>query len=374
MRLVRVSYLVPLILFGAMSLPLAFFGATCNPKFPFEQQKPMGWQGADAAYSIPLPDGRVVWIFGDTLYGEKRIVHGNDPQMTHNSLGISTCDANGKWNLQYVIKRVAEANAESYFSPKNPQHWYWAMDGFVADGDLWVTLLCVRHPLHSIPGAMDFETCGADLAQIRHLNRDPQQWEVTYHRLVDDGLKAYPSASAVVDGDYVYIFALYETGSKPLLATRIALRGLNSPKENLEYFAEDGTWKHGFEPIHAKEIMHTGSTELSIRYHSDLGKWLAILVEPGTFSDKIILRAAPKLTGPWVGDTVVYRIPELQPGPEHDKNTFCYAGKEHPEFESRNDLVFTYVCNTFDVPTLATNYKIYFPQVVRIPMPGLEGH
>jgi hypothetical protein len=59
----------------------------------------------------------------------------------------------------------------------------------------------------------------------------------------------------------------------------------------------------------------------------------------------------------------------MQPGPARDKNVFCYAGKEHPEFEKTGDLMFTYVCNTMDVPSLVTNRKIYFPQIVHIPMP-----
>ena len=28
-----------------------------------------GWTGADATYSVPLPDGRVLWMFGDTFIG-----------------------------------------------------------------------------------------------------------------------------------------------------------------------------------------------------------------------------------------------------------------------------------------------------------------
>jgi hypothetical protein len=371
MRLIRVSCFVRLVVFFALSLPCISFAATCSPQFPPEQHKALGWQGADAAYSIPLPDGRDVWIFGDTLYGEQRVVHGNNPQMTHNSLGISTCDAQGKWNLQYVV-RQGSGNAESYFSPQDPQHWYWAMDGFVANGDLWVTLLCIRHPSHPSPGAMDFETCGSDLAQVSHLNRDPQQWEVKYHPLVADGVKSYPSASAVVHGDYAYIFAMYEAGSRPLVVTRIPLRGLNDPKDHLEYLAEDGSWKPGFDPAHAKAVMQPGITELSVRYHPGLGKWLAVMLEPQGFSDKVILRTAPDLTGPWTEGTVIYHIPEMQPGPTRDKNTFCYAGKEHPEFESQGELVFTYVCNTFDVPSLGTNLKIYFPQLIRVPMPKLD--
>jgi hypothetical protein len=55
--------------------------------------------------------------------------------------------------------------------------------------------------------------------------------------------------------------------------------------------------------------------------------------------------------------------------PEYDKDTFCYAGKEHPEFE-KGDLVFTYVCNTMNVKKLETEMGIYYPKVVRMKMPA----
>lgn len=344
--------------------------SSCTPSFPPQPGKAMGWQGADAAYSIPLPDGRDVWIFGDTLYGRKREVEGHDPRQVHNSLGISTCGPDGKWNLEYVIKRDNQGHAASYFSPADPNHWYWAMAGFTAKGDLWVTLLCIRHASKPGPWAMDFETCGADLAQVSHLNRDPQDWKVTIHPLVSDGVHAYPSACAVVYDGYANIFALYETGSRPLLATRIPLSGLEALTANLQYLASDGKWKPGFDPTHAKAVMETGSTELSIHYHPELKQWVAVLLKPAGFSDEVILRTAPQLTGPWSEGKVVYHIPEMQPGPKRDKNVFCYAGKEHPEFESKHDLVFTYVCNTMNVPELVTHQNIYHPQVVRMPWPA----
>lgn len=339
--------------------------AQCQPQFPLESGKAMGWQGADAAYSIPLPDGRDVWIFGDTLYGPKRFVEGHDPQQVHNSLGISTCKG-GKWAMAYVIQHDAEGQPISYFSPSDPKHWYWALDGFYANGDLWVTLLCIRHPAKPQPWAMDFESCGSDLAQISGLKRDPHDWQVKIHSLVRDGVAAYPSASTVVEGKYAYLFALYEHGDRPLLATRIPLGGLANPSSNLEYLAADGTWRKGFEPAKAKEVMARGSTELSIRYNRASQQWRAILFEPTMFSAKMILRTAPTLTGPWSEGTLLYTVPEMQPGPQRDKNVFCYAGKEHPEFESaKNEVVATYVCNTMDVPGLVSNLGIYHPIVVR---------
>lgn len=87
--------------------------------------------------------------------------------------------------------------------------------------------------------------------------------------------------------------------------------------------SNDGTWKHGFNRAHAKEVMKTGSSELSIWYHPALKQWLAVMLEPSGFSDKVILRRAPDLTGPWTEGQIIYPIPEMQPGPSRDKNTFC---------------------------------------------------
>jgi hypothetical protein len=345
--------------------------SACTPKFYLQTGRPLGWLGADAAYSIPLADGRDVWIFGDTLYGEQRAVHGNNPQMIRNSIGISTCGEAGNWNLTHVIRKDAQGHPQDFFHARLPDTWYWAMDGFVAGRDLWVTLLCVRNaPAKS--QAMGFETCGADLARVSAPGPDPQQWKIDYFPLVPDGAHAYPSATAVVEGSDAYLFALEESGTRPLLATRIPLKGLRDPAAHLEYLGPAGKWRSGFTPQNAEPVMKQGSSELSIRYHPELHQWLAVLFAPDAFSSSILLRTAPSLTGPWTAGQVIYKTPEMQPGnPGYDKDTFCYAAKEHPEFE-RGDLVFTYVCNTFAVPKLATETAIYFPQVVRMKMPPLH--
>ena len=186
---------------------------SCMPDFPLD----VSWQGADAAYSIPLPDGRDVWIFGDTLYGKSRsLLPNGDPLMVRNSIGISTCGKHGKAKLMHVIRRDANGAAKDFFTAQHPHIWYWALDGFYYDKSLWVTLLCVRNAPKTSPSALGFETCGTDLARVSGLGSDAQKWKIQYFSLVDDGAKAYPSASAVIDGEYAYIFALYEVGSRPL--------------------------------------------------------------------------------------------------------------------------------------------------------------
>jgi hypothetical protein len=367
-RAIAVSGAFLLLLAGRSAFAVAA-DAACTPEFPLEHGQAYGWLGADAAYSIPLPDGRDVWIFGDTLYGQQRVVNGSTPQMVRNSIGISTCD-HGRWNLHYAIRKDAQGHPQSFFQPQHPNTWYWALDGFVAGRDLWVTLLCVRNA-PAKTAAMAFETCGTDLARIAAPGPDPQTWKIDYFPLVPDGAHAYPSATAVVHEPDAYIFALRESGSRPLLATRIPLAGLADPQKNLEYLGSDGQWQPGFDPAAAQEVMHKGSPELSIRYHPELKQWVAVMFEPEAFSAKIVLRTAPTVIGPWSDGQAIYTVPDMQAAtPGYDKDTFCYAAKEHPEFE-HGDLVFTYVCNTFDVPKLATNPGIYFPRVVRMPTPPL---
>lgn len=337
----------------------------CEPQFPAKQQ----WLGGDAAYSIPLPDGRSVWIFGDTLYGDKRVVVGNEPRMVRNSIGISRCDE-GKWELDYVMKRGADNGFEDFFKARKKDTWYWALDGFYHDNNLWVTALCLRNAKTEL----GFDTCGVDLAKVSGLEKDPQQWQVEIQPLIEDGVRAYPSSTAVVEGDFAYIFALYENGSRPLLVTRIPLTGLDNAAKNMQYLAKSGKWRKGFDPKNAKEVMAKGNTEMSIRYHPGLKQWIAVMNYPQMFSDKIISRTAPALTGPWGNEQVIYTMPEMQKShAAYDADTFCYAGKEHPEFRDDDSILITYACNTRSVPKLATNMEIYFPQVVRIPLSKVKG-
>jgi hypothetical protein len=361
----------------AWTLSLAlFFAATsfaappdtkeCKPSFPFQGE----WLGADAAYSIPISDGRVVWIFGDTLIGKERVVTGDTPRMVRNSIGVSTCDPTKGWKIDYAIRKDSSGQSLDFFQSPSKAHWYWALDGFFHKDTLWVSLLCIRDKPVEGSAAMAFETCGGDLAKVSNLSASPQQWKVDVFPLVPDGVKAYPSSTAVVSGEHAYIFASYEKPPSPMLLTRIPLNGLAAPKENLQYLANDDSWKPGLDPSNAKYVMTPGASEMSVRYHPGLKKWVAVMIGQPFPSDKILFRTAPELAGPWSDGQVIHRIAEMQPSsPGYDKDTFCYAAKEHPEFEAPGNLFFTYVCNSFTVSKVAKMPSIYFPQTVTMPMP-----
>lgn len=342
---------------------------SCTPKF--EQTPP--WLGSDIASSILLPDGRNVWLFGDTLYGDKRVVNGDDPQMVNNSIAVSTCKK-GKWDIKYTIRRAPDGNFVSFFRPQHANTWYWPLDGLYYKGDLWVTLLCERAAPKGNAFALGFEACGADLARITGIsNPDPQKWKVEYFQLVPDGAKSYPTATAVVHDGHVYLFSMNEVGERPLVATRIPLAGLHEPRKNLQYLAADGSWKRGFDPKNAKPVMAKGTTEPSIRYHREVNKWVAVMMGPEHPTGRVIFRTADNLLGPWTDGETIYRFPEMKTdAPGYDPDVMCYAAKEHPQFEKPGELVFTYVCNSLKPAKLVPLSHIYYPQTVRQPMPPVK--
>jgi Domain of unknown function (DUF4185) len=337
----------------------------CEPSFPFSG----GWLGADVAYSIPLADGRDLWIFGDTLYGDERKVVGDEPRMVRNAVGLSTCQ-DGHWKIDYAIRHDANGKLLDFFQSQHKDTWYWPLDGVFDNGGLWITLLCVRTSPKAAPADLGFEICGTDLAHVTGLDRDAQDWKVSYLPLVPDGVHANPSASTVIEGGFLYIFTLDENGKRPEILTRIPVGDLNDPGKNLQYLDVNGRWQSGLEPAKAKAVMEHGAAEMTVRYHPELKNWIALLVDPGIFSAKVLLRTSPNLTGPWTDGEVIYQIPELQKDSTgYDPDTFCYAGKEHPEFEGKDEVVFTYACNTLKPQKLAKELNIYFPKVIRMKMP-----
>ena len=151
-----------------------------------------------------------------------------------------------------------------------------------------------------------------------------------------------------------------------MILSRLPTRGLDSPASHLEYFAKDRTWKAGIDGLDALVVIETGHSEMSVRHHEEIDKWLAVS-GAGFLSDRIMLRTAAALTGPWSEWRPAHRFSEMsQTNPQYDKDTWCYAVKEHIEFSSGGRILVTYACNSVDLHKQITNPGLYRPQAVLI--------
>lgn len=86
--------------------------------------------------------------------------------------------------------------------------------------------------------------------------------------------------------------------------------------------------------------------EMSAAYNPYLGKYVAVHT---LFRDnKLVLRTAPEITGPWSPPELIYRPPRKSSA------DIFNAGKEHPELQRHDGKVMyvTYVTSTEYAPHL----------------------
>jgi len=362
--------------------------ATCGPPaFPYEG----GWLGGDAAYSVPLDFGRSLWLFGDTFVGKNQQTTRAGAFLVHNSIAISECPAGGRWKIDYHWTRAeAGQSPRAFFDPGDPSHYWWPFDGFVHEGVLFVGLLSVEPSPPRGPLALPFRFSGMQLARIENPEAPPSAWRSEIIALSSSRV-AFPGAAMVIDGDHLYLFAFLDRDDThyPRILTRLPLAALgNGAKtlpEQFETLTRDGSWQPGLVPEAAQILMEDNASEMSVHFHPALGKWVAVYSYPDLRpgfpqappADDLWLRTADALAGPWSQRVSIYRVPELSTSSSvpRDPNTFCYAGKEHPQFARAGTLFVTYVCNLFTpkgqdpyvvLGRLLDRMDLYRPQPVSI--------
>ena len=349
--------------------------------FPYRQ----GWLGADGAYSVPLGKGRSLWFFDDTFVGAPAATSRKQtPAFIHNSVGISTCSGKD-CSLRYFWAGGSSAKPGPIFVAPGSD-WFWPLDAFIHDGTLYVALMQM-HAAGS--GAFGFAYSGSQLASIRNYTAPPSQWSIVYQQL-NTGGRAVPGISIVADqgpggnpdpvnpngASYAYFFTA--VGSPPYLALlRIPLNELNRlarpGNADWQYLSKRGAWQPWKDtattlPADNAAVIRPGATEMTVRYHRSTRQWLAVY--PLGLGRQAYYALSSSLTSGWGPSESLYSYPEMQPSnPNHTPNVFCYAVKEHVEFETPGRLFFTYVCNSRVEKDIVDNMNLYHPIVVTQRLP-----
>jgi len=358
----------------------------CWPRFPYQS----GWLGADGAFSVPLSPTRSVWLFGDTFVGSPEQTDRVGASFVHNSIGVSTCDGE-RFDVRYVWGR-AQDGAPRAFLERGDERWWWLFGGFVHGGRLYLGLLELEKSEPHGPLSLGFRSVGTALARIDDPRAEPESWRPEILPLTRSA-EAMPLSALVIDGAHLFLFAFVDRGDgrSPRILLRLPLARLDDGGDlgaALETFGEDGAWLPGFSPSRARILMDDDATEMSVRYHAEIRKWIALYNYPDARgfpktspSDAIYARSADRLEGPWSPRRLVFRVPELASDrqPPADRNTGCYAAKEQPGFSLPGSLTFTYVCNLFAgtgedpwgiLQRLQHRMDLYRPIAAAISVPG----
>lgn len=321
----------------------------CLPAFPDKD----GWYGGDGAYSIKLDQERTLWLFGDTFAAreEGRRNRVDMDVVLGTTVAVSTCSANNEFKIKYYLKNKNGKFVSSF----DGNEWLWPQDPFIVNYVLYIPLVAVA-PANKEGEVFNFKITGHKFARIKDFSSaDPREWKYDYidlTPLLPKEIAAFATTSVVHD-HYVYFYPFYSYSQDKLnvlgnILARIPLSRIDNPAGAIEYFTNNGIWENKLNPEKIKMVLNVSVSELSVRYHAADKKWLAVYLTTQNKGDKLLYQTADRPEGPWSNpEPLNVNISELDPrGPLYDKNTFCYAGKEHIEFSREKNLVVTYVCNS----------------------------
>lgn len=355
--------------------------AGVTPSFPLKQ----GWMGSDLAYSIDLHNGQFLWLFGDTYIANPNATSRHGAKRVTNSVGLSSVDKNGTYNIQYYWRNQGTDSPKDIF----PHHkykqgyLYWPKDAIVVNDVLYIALVEIW--VYDVTSAMGFKEVGSKLARVSNYLSPPNQWKYEYLNF-SMHQQVFPGTRFIIKDNYLYWLSTVKPESPdspvsfqvqmPIVLQRIKISNLNQLLVKSEYLNNTGMWQQGFDLEKAKVLMNHGATEMTVHYSEPHGKWIAVYGEFAIYSKQVHLRFADQLEGPWSEPINIFEFPEMDPlSRKYVDGGFGYAAKFHPQYsdpKEPNQIVMTYVVNNLQEKRLMDQLNVYVPQVVVIDLPKLD--
>lgn len=346
--------------------PSASLSQKCTPSFPFKD----GWLGGDGDVSVPINDTSTIFIFSDTYVGYKDQKSRQEPGMgmVANTLAIQTCSTNGESDIQYYWNKMYSDNPEPFFMTFTDRYKYWVIDAFTATRNLYVILSKIGPQFGSPPdNIFNFSGLGFTLAKISNPHDVPHDWNIELFPLPDFKSSTMEIRCHAKQDGYIYLFISRNDTSQFVVRKQIDL--IDDHERPFEYYALNKEWKQGIEANDMLEIAK-GFRCNSVNFHPEIKQW--VMISDIRFKDnKIKMRTAPELTGPWSNEIVIYEIPEVTPGNSlYSKSNFCYVAREHIQYyDSKNHvMLLTYDINNTNYSEIISNPKIYTPKVITVPL------
>ncbi len=319
-----------------------------------------GLTGADGTYSVLLPDGRTVWIFGDTFLGTVNpdsTREKTDPMYIRNSFAVQDDS-----RLTTLYTKTAEGNRSLMIPPEvlnskgeitEDSLWYWPGDGLVANRQLKVFVSKFEKDGEGMWG---FKWTGTVLITFSL----PGLNQIDLQELPMSKVDSIHFGHAVLEEEsYTYIYGM--KNGKPY-AARAPERKLGA---GWEYFTDDGWSKDISEAIPVLDS--DGSEQFSV---VKLDQEYYLITQRGGLSNEIWAyhSGVPYDWKPENGK----RIHTIEM-PFDNPDLFTYNALAHPQFIDDNDsILISYNMNSHNLEDHFRNAHIYKPRFVRIPIENLK--
>ena len=313
-----------------------------------------GFTGGDGTYSVELPDGRTIWIFGDTFLGA---VNADNTRTKTNPIFIrnSITLLNGE-EFHTLYNDTSDENRSLMIPPHvvnsgyeitEKEQWYWPGDGFIENNQLKV----FSSEFHQVDvGMWDFQWKGTALVSFS-LPDLKQTGIVTFDYGIENNV--HYGHAVLEDGDFTYIYGLSE--GKPHVA--------RAPKGNIEgdwEFYTGSAWDK--DPTMSQPMAQIdGSEQFTIL---KLDEKYYFITQLGGFSKEICSFESNNPFSEWDNKKVIYITP-IEPD---SKDIFTYNAVAHPQFINEKGLLISYNTNSFELEDHYRDAGIYRPRFIRIPI------
>ena len=315
-----------------------------------------GVTGTDGTISIPLSDGRSLFLMGDFFLGE--VVNNMRDSTPDIALGTVFITLGADQQSLKNYYRGTPNTPKSFLAPlgDNPSvHWIWPGHGFEHEG--------VVHLFMQNYTSDTWAFKGSDYFRLSM----PEFETISQERFMPSLVKGVRWGQAVVkEPDYVYVYGGDYIDSLPQRKVGVhvsrAVISDSNMLEEFEYF--DGrSW--GQNPELSQEMKGTKvsvSEQFSI---FKLGKTYALLThERGFKSRKIYSYISDHPEGPWRNEKMLFETQEYSFGP----NRFNYNAMAHPQYINNGELLISYNSTSTQVRDIYTDATIYRPMFLRVPV------
>jgi hypothetical protein len=339
------------------------FPQKCIPEFPFKE----GWLGGDGDVSVCLNETQTLFIFSDTYVAAKtQDKRGAGMRMVSNSVAVETCLRDSRTEVHYFWNNMYSDNPEPIFKSFTNRYKFWVKDAFVYKLFLYVLLEKIGAKQGVAPDDIfSFSQLGYTLAKIPNPSDSLDKWHIELIPLPDFSYPSLQIQTHVIKDNYLYFFI--NRNDKSQLLVRKKLDFIDIPQISFEYYSTSKTW---LSPIREDDMytLVNGFRAITVNYHPEMKQWVMVCDIP--FPDnKIRIRTAAELMGPWSDEKIVYECPEVTPGSAlYSKSNFCYLPRECIQNydDKKHTMLITYDINNSDLNEINSNPKIYTPKVIKV--------
>jgi hypothetical protein len=302
-----------------------------------------GWTGGDGTRSVALPDGRILWLFGDTFLGTVRPDRSRPraAPMVRNTFVVQSGDT------LVTLHGGTAASPQAFVTPQERGSWYWPTDGLVEGNRLIVFL-----PRFTAigQGMWDWRWNGTDIGtfSLPELRLEKITAAVAVNRVI------YGTA-ILEDADGTYIYGIEDLQSAKYV--HIAKTSSGRFDDAWEFWNGDG-WT--FDPLVSKRLFSGAALQFSV--FKTGGRYVLITSDNrNPFDSAIVAYVSPSPIGPWSLRSFLFRPPEAK------GDIVAYNALAHPHLSPPDRLLISYNLNHIRDPNAVyQNADDYRPRFILI--------